>query len=39
MFFGILFNAFAALGEISQQYAQRPIIVFAFAMGLMIAKT
>jgi hypothetical protein len=27
MFFGILFNAFTALGEISQQYSQRPIIV------------
>lgn len=39
MFFGILFNAFAALGEISQQYAQRPIIVCALAMELIIAKT
>jgi len=28
MFFGILFNAFTALGEISQMYSQRPIIVF-----------
>jgi hypothetical protein len=27
MFFGILFNAFSALGEISQMYSQRPIIV------------
>jgi hypothetical protein len=27
MFFGILFNAFTALGEISQMYSQRPIIV------------
>jgi len=27
MFFGILFNAFQALGEISQMYEQRPIIV------------
>lgn len=27
MFFGILFNAFTALGEISQLYSQRPIIV------------
>ena len=28
MFFGILFNAFTALGEISQMYSQRPIIVY-----------
>jgi len=27
MFFGILFNAFTAMGEISNMYAQRPIIV------------
>jgi len=27
MFFGILFNAFTALGEIGQQYSQRPIVV------------
>lgn len=32
MFFGILFNAFTAMGEISQQYSQRPIIVI-FAMS------
>jgi hypothetical protein len=27
MFFGILFNAFSAMGEISTLYSQRPIIV------------
>jgi hypothetical protein len=34
MFFGILFNAFAAMGEISQMYSQRPIIV----CGLIVAN-
>lgn len=40
MFFGILFNAFTALGEISQMYAQRPIIVLLhFAISLIQSKS
>jgi hypothetical protein len=39
MFFGILFNAFSAMGEISQMYSQRPIIVSLLPTILIIAKT